>query len=97
MDNIIFIFLIKRSRIMGVIMAELKKRYDLTGDGDLQWFLGMEIIQDQYRGYIILTQRVHLKRLRRDYGINTSPITPIIQKELLPYKRTATKLKVKRY
>ena len=28
------------------IMVELKKRYDFTGGGDLQWFLGIEIIRD---------------------------------------------------
>ena len=59
-------------------MAKLKKRYNLTGGGDLQWFLGMEIIWDRRRGYAMLIQRVYLKRLRRDYGVNTSPITLII-------------------
>ena len=34
-------------------MAELKKRYDLTGGGDLQWFLGIEIIRDRRRGYTL--------------------------------------------
>ena len=78
-------------------MAKLKKRYNLIGGGNLQWFLGMEIIRNRYKGYVTLIQRVHFKRLRKNYGINTNPITPIIQKELLLYKRTATKLKVKRY
>ena len=59
-------------------MAELKKRYDFIGGGDLQWFLGMEIIRDRHKGYVTLIQRVHLKRFRKDYGINTSPIIPII-------------------
>ena len=36
------------------IMAKLKKYYNLTGNKDLQWFLGMEIIQDRYKGYIAL-------------------------------------------
>ena len=44
MDDIVFIFLVKRLRIMEALMAELKKRYDLMGGGDLQWFLRMEII-----------------------------------------------------
>ena len=30
--------------MMEVIMAKLKKRYNFTGGGDLQWFLGIEII-----------------------------------------------------
>ena len=80
-----------------VIMAELKKRYNLTGGGNLQWFLGIEIIRDRHKRYAALTQRVHLKRLRKDYSINTSPIILITQEKLLPYKRTATKSKVKRY
>ena len=29
-----------------VLMAELKKRYNLTGGKDLQWFLGIDIIRD---------------------------------------------------
>ena len=28
------------------IMAKLKKRYDLTGGKDLQWFLKIKIIRD---------------------------------------------------
>ena len=35
MDDIVFAFLIKRLRIMEVIMAKLKKRYDLMGGKDL--------------------------------------------------------------
>ena len=35
MDNIVFVFLIKRSRMVEVLMAKLKKRYNLTGGGDL--------------------------------------------------------------
>ena len=35
MDNIIFAFLIKRLRIVEVIMAKLKKYYNLTGGEDL--------------------------------------------------------------
>ena len=46
MDDIVFAFLVERSRIVEAIMAKLKKRYDLMGGGDLQWFLGMEIIRD---------------------------------------------------
>ena len=90
-DDIVFAFLTERSRMVEAIVAELKKRYELTGGGNLQWFLGMEIIRDRRRGYAALTQRVHLERLRRDYGINTSPTTPMTQEELLPYDGTATK------
>ena len=78
MDNIVFTFLIERSQMVEAIVAKLKKRYNLTGGGNLQWFLGIEIIRDRRRGYAALTQRIHLKRFRRDYGINTSLITPII-------------------
>ena len=46
---------------MEEIIAELKKRYNLTGGEDLQWFLGIEIIQDRRKGYITLIQRVYLK------------------------------------
>ena len=35
MDDIVFTFLIERSRMVEVIMAELKKRYNLTGGGNL--------------------------------------------------------------
>ena len=34
-DDIVFAFLVKRSRMVEVIMAELKKYYNLTGGGDL--------------------------------------------------------------
>ena len=35
MDDIIFTFLIKWLRMVEVIMAKLKKRYNFTGGGDL--------------------------------------------------------------
>ena len=44
MDDIIFAFLIERSRIVKAIIVKLKKYYNLTGGGDLQWFLEIEII-----------------------------------------------------
>ena len=53
-NDIIFAFLIKRLQMVEVIMAELKKRYNLTGGGNLQWFLGMKIMQDRYRGCVAL-------------------------------------------
>ena len=46
MDDIMFAFLVKRLRMVEVIMAKLKKRYNLTGGGDLQWFLGIKIIRN---------------------------------------------------
>ena len=35
MDNIVFAFLTERLRMVEAIMAELKKRYNLTGGKDL--------------------------------------------------------------
>ena len=35
MDDIVFVFLIERSRIVETIVVELKKRYNLTGGRDL--------------------------------------------------------------
>ena len=62
MDDIVFTFLIKRSQMVEVIMAELKKRYNLTGGGDLQWFLEIEIIRDRRRGYVSDVSRVRVPR-----------------------------------
>ena len=78
-------------------MIKLKKRYKFTGGENLQWFLKMEIIRDRRKEYVALTQKVHLKRLCKDYNINIRPITPITQDELIPYKGMVIKLKVKRY
>ena len=72
MDNIVFTFFVKRSQMVEVIMAKLKKRYNFTGGEDLQSFLGIEIIRDQCKGYITLIQRIYLKRFRKDYNINTN-------------------------
>ena len=47
--------------MMEAIIVELKKHYNFTGDGDLQWFLGIKIVRDRCKGYAVLTQRVHLK------------------------------------
>ena len=96
-DDIVFTFLIERSQLIKVIITKLKKHYNLTSGKNLQWFLGIEIIQDQYKGYVTLTQRVHLSQFRKDYSINTNLITLIMQKELLPYKGTAINLKIKKY
>ena len=45
-DNIVFVFLIERLRMVEAIMVKLKKCYNFTGGKDLQWFLGIKIIRD---------------------------------------------------
>ena len=35
MNNIVFTFLVKRLRMVKAVMVKLKKRYNLTGGGDL--------------------------------------------------------------
>ena len=59
-------------------MVKLKKRYNLMGGENLQWFLRMEIIRDRYKGYVTLIQKVYLKRLRKNYNININSIILII-------------------
>ena len=68
---------------MGLI-KQLQTKYAMTGGGDLQWFLGIEILQDREEKLIWLSQSSYIDKIANLADtIQSSSTTPMSKKELL--------------
>ena len=80
------------------LVDKLKGRYRLTGGGELQWFLGLEIIRDRKAGIIYLCQSSYIDKIsslidKEPRSSNT--LMGVV--ELLLYELIATKDGIHRY
>ena len=96
-DDIVFAFRNHQRKRVEKVVKGLKKRYQLTGGDDLQWFLGMEVTRDRLRRYSWISQKTHLEKLGRENGAFTHPKTPMTTTELLPFEGQVSPQEIKRY
>ena len=74
------------------LISGLKERYALTGGGSLQWFLGIEILQDRAKKLIWLSQSLYIDKIANLAQIvltDQSTRVLISKEELLPWKEIA--------
>lgn len=76
----------------------LKKRYTMTGGGELQWFLGVAVIRDRKARTISLSQAAYVEKIsrlieRRDLRHDT----PMAAAELMPNNEIAAPSEVNKY
>nr|XP_036574506.1 polyprotein [Colletotrichum truncatum]KAF6780949.1 polyprotein [Colletotrichum truncatum] len=80
-------------------VSKLQKRYHFEGGGDLQWFLGIEVIRDRATRRLWLSQAVYAEKVRRllpptanalEDGSEARSYTPMVLEELLPYEGEAS-------
>ena len=91
-DDIVLAYDKKQQDQADNIIDFLHTSYNLTGGGDLQWFLGIEIVRDRDQKKIWLSQASYIDKIA---GLveNQNPRaakTPMGQKELLPYEGHAS-------
>ena len=79
------------------LVNRLKNRYQLTGGGELQWFLGLEIIRDRKAGVIYLSQASYIDKISKLIEHDQSGNTPMGVVELMPYELQASKADCHRY
>jgi hypothetical protein len=77
----------------------IKAKYQLSGGGDLQWFLGIEIIRDRKRRLIWLSQSDYIDKISNlaPQTEGAAPLTPMTDKELLPSHEIASPASINRY
>jgi hypothetical protein len=80
------------------IVAQLQKKYTITGGDDLQWFLGMEVIRDREKRLIWLSQEAYVDKISRlidNHDIRHD--TPMSSAELKPRESLATLSEINKY
>nr|XP_036578045.1 polyprotein [Colletotrichum truncatum]KAF6785175.1 polyprotein [Colletotrichum truncatum] len=80
-------------------VSELQKRYHFEGGGDLQWFLGIEVIRDRATRRLWLSQAVYAEKTANalEDGSEARLYTPMVLEELLPYEGEASAWEVNQY
>ena len=66
-------------------MAAIRSMYNCV-EGDLGYYLGMQLVRDRVKHTITISQPGYLEDLREQFGITSShgPLTPMIDKEREP-------------
>jgi len=84
-DDIVFAFSHQEvTRAQGLVEA-LKNRYSLTGGGELQWFLGIEILRDRKRRLIWLSQSSYIDKISGLSDAQPRCDSPMSKEELRPH------------
>lgn len=96
-DDIVVAYRKNDSHIANAAISGLKAKYELTGDEDLRWFLGIEIHRDRARRYIWLSQTAYIDKIAELAQSDDLPRTPMGLRELPPYEGIATKQSTRLY
>src|SRR6266536_1072920 len=96
-DNIVFAHRGKDQSRVQQIVKELKKEFELSGGGPLQWFLGIEIIRDREKKLIWLSQSSYIDKIA-NLAVSKQPdATPMSKDDLLPYNDVALSSQINLY
>jgi hypothetical protein len=82
------------------LLGQLKQRYQLTGGGEIEWFLGINVIRDRGQKKLWLSQATYIDKIfaLSDHAAPIERIqTPITNEELLPNEQRATTGEVTRF
>lgn len=71
-------------------VEQLRKRYQLTGGDELQWFLGIEVIRDRQRRLIWLSQSSYIEKIAALAQSKLTARAPMTKEELLPFEGIAS-------
>jgi hypothetical protein len=98
-DDIVFAFRKQQEEVALQLISQLRERYNLTGGGNLQWFLGIEILRDRAKKLIWLSQSSYIDKIVNLAQSQTDqPVrVPMRPEELLPFDEIATRESCARY
>ncbi|EAQ91982.1 hypothetical protein CHGG_00217 [Chaetomium globosum CBS 148.51] len=89
-DDIVFAFRKEKRLLEKVLAAKLGQRYELSGGGGLQWFLGIEVIRDRTKRLIRLSQTAYIDKISKLIRGPAKSEVPMGRNELLPYDGVTT-------
>ena len=84
-DDLVYAYRPTSKRLAEVLADLLGQRFELSGGGDLQWFLGIEVIRDRPRRLIHLSQRAYIDKISRLTRKPSRVSIPMGRNELLPH------------
>jgi hypothetical protein len=98
-DDIVFAFRKDKTAKSKGVADLLGLSYNLSGGGNLQWFLGIEVIRDRSRRLIWLSQASYIDKIAQlvTESSGSNPRTPMRNKELFPYDSHATLRSINQY
>ena len=64
-DDIVFAYRKQDGATAERLIAQLRSKYNLTGGGELQWFLGIEVLRDRKKRLIWLSQSSYIDKISR--------------------------------
>jgi hypothetical protein len=89
-DDIVIMFKDAKRKEALETVEQLRKRYQLTGGDELQWFLGIEVIRDRRRRLIWLSQSSYIEKIAALAQSKLTARAPMTKEELLPFEGIAT-------
>ena len=96
-DDIVFAYRRSDEHTARGLIAQLKGKYSLTGGGELQWFLGIEVLRDRENRKIWLSQSSYIDKISKLANSSPRCDTPMGPGELLPFQGQATSREVTAY
>lgn len=88
-DDIVFCFKRGMRQAMEEAVRRLRDRFQLEGRGELQWFLGLEVIRNRAERRLWLSQAAFIEKMTGLLDDSKQRFdTPMAPIELLPYERT---------
>jgi hypothetical protein len=96
-DDIVFSYRKhQKDNVLGLV-GQLQQKYTLTGGEPLQWFLGIEILQDREEKLIWLSQSSYIDKIANLAETVQSSSTPMSKEELLPNEDIASYERITKY
>jgi hypothetical protein len=98
-DDIVICFRKKDEAKARSAITGLQAKYELSGLGDLKWFLGIHILRDRAKNLLWLSQEAYIDKIANQFNVDLTeklPDTPMID-ELLPNEMTASKGSIHSY
>jgi len=96
-DDIVFAYRKQDGATAERLIAQLRSKYNLTGGGELQWFLGIEVLRDRKKRLIWLSQSSYIDKISRLAKTQQRGDTPMRTGELLPYEGKASTHEISTY
>jgi len=96
-DDIVFAFRKQDGATAERLTAQLRSKYNLTGGGELQWFLGIEVLRDRKKRLIWLSQSSYIDKISRLAEDQQRSDTPMGPGELFPYEGKASLHEISTY
>ncbi len=97
-DDILIAFARRSEQATQHLIAGLKQAYELHDEGEVRFFLGIQVIRDREQRRIYLCHEAYIDRIASKYSIEqmgTFPTTPIVAHEIPKRKDPATKQEIK--